>query len=135
MQAFGILTEGGTVMVKPLALFVLATLATVALAVAAPAGLTRTVDLDAPGALAALEQSNPVHHEKVLKIVDGVIRQPDTKVARWITVNFNGRDVEYAPIVMTSHPPKRRLSFALDDTRYVTVVTLTNVRGEIRPAR
>jgi hypothetical protein len=36
---------------------------------------------------------------------------------------------------MTSHPPKRRLSFALDDTRYVTVVTLTNVRGDVVPAR
>ena len=67
--------------------------------------------------------------------MDGVIRQPDATVPRWITVNFNGRDVDYAPVVMTSHPPKRRLSFALDDTRYVTIVTLTNVRGEIVPAR
>lgn len=122
-------------MTKALALLVLSVLATVSLAAAVPFTPTRTVDLDAPGALAALEQSNPVHYEKVQKIVDGVIRQPEAKASRWITVNFNARDVDYAPVVMTSHPPKRRLSFALDDTRYVTIVTLTNVRGEIVPAR
>jgi hypothetical protein len=122
-------------MVKPLALVVLAMLAIVTLAAAAPFTPTRTVDLDTPGALEALERSNPVHHEKVRKIVEGVIRQPDSRVSRWIAVTFNGRDVSYAPVVMTSYPPKRRLSFALDDTRYVTIVTLTNVRGDVVPAR
>ena len=38
--------------------------------------------------------------------------------------NFTARGVDYAPIEMTSYPPKRRLSFALDDTRYSIVVTL-----------
>ena len=51
-------------MTKALTLFVLSVLATVSLA-AAPFTPTRTVDLDAPGVLAALEQSNPTHHEKV----------------------------------------------------------------------
>jgi hypothetical protein len=122
-------------MVKPLALFVLAMLAIVTPVAAAPIPPTRTVDLDAPGALEALERSNPAHHEKVRKIVEGVIHQPASRVSRWIAVAFNGRDVSYAPVLMTSHPPKRRLSFALDDTRYVTVVTLTNVRGDVVPAR
>ena len=122
-------------MVKLLALVVLAMLATVTLAAAASVTLTHTIDLDTPGALEALARANPVHHEKVVKIVEGVIHQPDSRVPRWIAVTFNGRDVSYAPVVMTSHPPKRRLSFALDDTRYVTIVTLTNVRGEIVPAR
>lgn len=122
-------------MVKPLALSVLTMLMAVTPASAAPVTPTRTIDLDSPGAMQALEQSNPVHYEKVLKIVEGVIRQPDAKVSRWIAVTFNGRDVSYAPVVMTSYPPKRRLSFALDDTRYVTIVTLTNVRGDVVPAR
>ena len=118
-----------------LALFVLAMLATVGLAAAAPATPTRTIDLDRPGALEALEQSNPVHHEKVLKIVEGIVRQPDAAVPRWIAVNFNGSGVDYAPVVMTSHPPKRRLSFALDDTRYNIVVVLTHATGTITPAK
>ena len=122
-------------MARPFAVTVLGTLAILTLTAAGPVTLTRTVDLDSPGVLEALERSNPTHYEKVLKIVEGVVRQPDAKVPQWIAVTFNGRDVGYAPVVMTSYPPKRRLSFALDDTRYVTIVTLTNVRGDVVPAR
>jgi hypothetical protein len=53
-----------------------------------------------------------------------VHRQPDPAVERWMRVSFDAKDVSYAPIVLTSHPAKRRLSFALDDTRYVAVVIL-----------
>ncbi len=48
--------------------------------------------------------------------------------------NFDARGVNYAPIEMTSYPPKRRLSFALDDIRYVIVVTLTR-EGKITPLK
>ena len=85
--------------------------------------------------LEALQHSNPVHYEKVRKILDGVLQQRDAQVPRWIQVNFDGRDVAYGPIVLTSHPPKRRLSFALDTTRYEATIVLTNVTGQIVPAR
>jgi hypothetical protein len=39
------------------------------------------------------------------------------------------------PVVLTSHPPKRRLSFALDTTHYEAIIVLTNVRGQIVPLR
>jgi len=56
-------------------------------------------------------------------------------VPRWLQASFNARDISYQPIVLTSHPPKRRLSFALDDTRYVAVITLTNVKGTVVPLK
>ena len=96
--------------------------------------LRQTVDLDKPGALQALQQSNPAHFEKVRQIVSGVAHQQDVKVPRWMRTNFNAQDVTYAPIEMTSYPPKRRLAFALDDTRYVVVVTLTR-DGRITPLK
>ena len=95
----------------------------------------RMVDLNEVGALEALEHSNPVHYEKVRKILDGVLRQHDAQVPRWIQTNFDARDVSYRPIVLTSHPPKRRLSFALDATRYEAIIVLANVTGEIVPAK
>jgi hypothetical protein len=106
-------------------------------AVAAAGALVpgRTIDLDRPGALETLRQANPAHYEKVRKIVEGVLQRPDAEVPRWMQASFDARDVSYAPIVLTSHPPKRRLSFALDTTRYEIVLTLTNVRGEIVPAK
>lgn len=121
-------------MSKLIAVAVFATLWTAAAGAAdAPPG--RTVDLNKPGALEALQEANPTHYEKVRKILDGILQQPEARVPRWIQTTFDGRDVSYAPILMTSDPPKRRLSFALDDTRYEAVVTLTNVRGEIVPLR
>ena len=82
----------------------------------------RVVDLDEPGVLEAVQRSNPAHYEKVRKILDGVLQQKDAQVARWIRANFDGRDVSYGRILLTSHPPQRRLSFALDATRYETTI-------------
>jgi hypothetical protein len=93
------------------------------------------IDLNEAGALEALQHSNPVHYEKVRKILDGVLQQKDAQVPRWIQANFDGRHVAYGPIVLTSHPPKRRLSFALDTARYEATIVLTNVTGQIVPAR
>jgi len=95
----------------------------------------RTVDLNNPGSLEALQQSNPAHYEKVRKILEGILQQPDAAVPHWIQTNFDARNVGYVPILMTSLPPKRRLSFALDETRYEAVLTLTNVRAEIVPLK
>jgi hypothetical protein len=94
----------------------------------------RFVDLDKPGELEALRQSNPSHFEKIRRIVAGVGQQPDAKVSGWLRVSFDARDVTYAPVEMTSYPPKRRLAFALDDTRYSVVVTVMKP-GRITPAQ
>jgi hypothetical protein len=100
-----------------------------------PALAGPTVDLDQPGALQALERTNPAHYAKVRLILQGVSRNPDSDVPRWVRAGFDARDVEYLPVVLTSHPAKRRLSFALDDTRYVAVIVLTSLRGDIVPLR
>ena len=107
----------------------------IAIAAAADIGLRRTVDLDAPGAMERVRAANPIHLDKIVKIIEGVAQQPDSTVPRWLRVNFDARDVGYTPIVMTSHPPKRRLSFALDDTRYEVVVVLTKWGGAVTPAK
>jgi hypothetical protein len=102
-------------------------------AVGEPSG--RVVDLDEPGILEALETSDPVHYQKIRKILADILQQPDAGVPRWMLARFGARDVKYIPVVLTSHPPKRRLSFTLDATRYEVVVVLTGVRGEIVPAK
>ena len=95
----------------------------------------RAVDLNEPGALEALQNSNPTHYEKIRRILEGVLKRSDAGVPRWMPATFNARDVTYVPIVLTSHPAKRRLSFSLDATRYEVIVVLTNVRGDIVPAK
>ncbi len=101
----------------------------------APSTAGPTIDLDQPGVLQALEQANPAHYAKVRLILQGVARNPESDVPRWMRVGFDARDVSYAPLVLTSHPAKRRLSFALDDTRYVAVIVLTRLRGDVVPLK
>ena len=53
-----------------------------------------------------------------------------------MTLRSRGQDaVNYMPIILTSHPAKRRLSFMLDTTRYEAVIVLTGLRGDIVPLR
>jgi len=103
--------------------------------IAGDAPPTHTVNLNKPGALEALQQSNPIHYDKVRKILDGILQQPDATVPRWLQANFDARNISYAPIVMTSDPPKKRLAFALDETHYEAVVTLANVHAEMVPLK
>src|SRR5262249_13811233 len=105
----------------------------IAVAVAGDANPARTVNLNKPGALETLQQSNPTHYDKVRKILNGIPQQPDADVPRWIQTSFDARNVSYAPFLLTTRPPKRRLSFALDETRYEAVLTVTKVRAEIVP--
>jgi len=90
--------------------------------------LPRAVDLDAPGVLEALARSNPTHFVVIQRILA-------EDVPRWLRASFNAQSVIYQPIVLTSHPPKRRLSFTLDDTRYIAVITLTKVTGTVVPLK
>jgi len=91
---------------------------------------SKRVDLNEPGALAALQQENPEHHRKVVAILEQVRTQRVEDVSRWMEATFDARDVYYAPLLLTSNPPKRDLSFVLDDTRYEARLTLTHITLE-----
>ena len=92
----------------------------------------RIVNLNNHTALSAIQHSNPTHYEKIQKILEAVFERPDTD-ARWIQTNFDAQNVSYAPILLTSAPPKRRLSFVIDNTQYQAVITITDNRGKIIP--
>lgn len=97
--------------------------------------VSRTIDLNRPGALEALEHSNPQHHEKIREMMEGLVKQPESKVPGWLQVNFEARDVKYGPMLLTSHPPQKYLSFTLDETHYKATVTLAKERAQISPAK
>ena len=85
--------------------------------------LLRTVDLDRPGALAALERSNPRHFAKLERLLHDTMRRDEATVARFIrTAGATG--IHRGNMIKTSYPAKAPLSFTLDDTRYVITVTL-----------
>jgi len=94
-----------------------------------------TIDLDVPGALERVQRDNPVHYQAIQQTMAGLFARPDADVPRWLRTSFNASDVSYAPVLLASDPPKRRLAFVLDSTRYQSIVTLPHVKDTVRPAR
>ncbi len=88
------------------------------------------VDLNSPGALAALAQNNPAHYRKVVQILDEVRTQQPADVPQWLATKFDAREVFYTSILLISNPPKRNLSFVLDHARYRARVTLDRITIE-----
>ncbi len=98
---------------------------------AAPAWQPAAFDLNAPGALDELRSTRPEDYARIVAILAGITRRPQGEVPGWLRTAFDARDVVYAPIWLTSLPPKRRLSFSLDGRRYRAVVTITGDRASV----
>ena len=106
------------------AAILLAFLAPHASATATPA---KIVNLDRPGVLQALQRENPDHFRRVTGILAASQETPCQmdefeKVTR---VRFDARGARCGMIVKTSYPAKLQLSFALDDVRYLGMVTMS----------
>ena len=110
-------------------------LAFVALAFAPELYAAGPIDLTIPGNLEAIERDHPDHYAKIQRILAEVPRQPPASfaVATWMRTQFDAHNIDYADLVMTSLPPKKRLKFSLDNTAYVAVVTLAGWRAEVLP--
>jgi hypothetical protein len=98
-------------------------------------GQSRIVNLDVAGAMDALARDKPEHYRKVREIMAEVQKQPDFEVSRWMRTRFDARDVNYAPLLLVTDPPKRRLSFTIDEVRYHSTLTLTNWKPRPIPAK
>ena len=85
-----------------------------------------TVDLNQPEVLERLARENPFHFAMIRRILAGVDTMPEPAVGRWMKAQFNATDVTYSPVLMTSDPPKKQLTFTLETTRYSALLTLTS---------
>ena len=86
------------------------------------------VDLNAPGALEALRVQSPKTYAKISAILATAEERPSSEIGEWIRAGFDASDVEAMPLWHVSDPPKLKLSFTLDRTRYTAVVV-----GRFRP--
>ena len=79
------------------------------------------IDLDAPDALKSLQARNPDHYRKIFAILAEVRERASPGVVPWIEATFDASEVECIAW-RVSDPPKLRVSFTLDATRYTAVV-------------
>lgn len=105
----------------------------------------RYVNLNKPGAMEKLERQNPKHYRAVSDILQAALRQAEpagnpalqqAALTEWYRVQstYGAKDVYYAPILLTTDPPKRELSFRLDDVLYRKLLTLSPVQAIAEPA-
>lgn len=95
----------------------------------------RQINLNAPGAMETIQETNPTHYLRIQQIVAGLRERSHEAVPRWIQATFDAKDVSYSDLLLVSHPPQRRLFFTLDDTHYRATVTLERRRAQIYPTR
>ena len=100
------------------------------------AGYLQSVDLDRPGAMESVERQNPDHYFRITQIRDLASRMPcftDT-FSSTLKAKFEARDAGCGVLLMTSYPSKRRLSFTLGETSYVTVVSMDESENRLTQA-
>jgi hypothetical protein len=88
-----------------------------------PQILRPPVPLNSAGDLARLRETNPDHYARAVRLMNAantLCKPGEPKLQ-----NTDGRDISCAMMLLTSNPPKRALSFTLDNTRYVAIVTIT----------
>ena len=106
-----------------------------ALPVIAGAQVQRTVDLREPGALHALQESNPAHFEKIHRALVALDERPERAEGGWLQTNIDARDVDLSELLLkTSYPPKQLLRFTLEDTRYLLHLVRSDIAPEYTPA-
>jgi hypothetical protein len=116
-------------------------LAAIALSAAAfaampvPTAAYRFVDLDRPGMLDLIAKSDPDRYQRLVRVLRISERMPcQAQALELIATSQGAREAACGIALLTSHPAKRRLTFRLDDVRYVTVVTMRDSRAAATPA-
>jgi hypothetical protein len=93
------------------------------------------IDLNEPGALDRLARDIPDHYAKIRQILAEVDEIPEQSVSRWMKAQFKATEIAYSPVLLTSNPPKKRLSFTLETTHYEALLTLTQDGVQLLPVR
>ena len=86
--------------------------------------LQAPVHLDSAADLEQLRKTNPDHYARAVRLMNraGELCEPGAPKLQ----NADGRDISCAMLLLTSNPPKRQISFTLDDTHYIALVVITD---------
>ena len=99
-----------------------------------PAQFPKTVFLEGPADLEHLRLTNPRHYlrvERILASADQLCKAGEPKL---LALQLGAPDATcMRSFIFTSYPPQRRLTFRLDDTRYIAMVVLEGAEGRFTP--
>lgn len=94
------------------------------------------IDLNRPGAMEQLRSDRPMHYDAIFAVLRVVERVPcQDREIQTLSARFDIRDLACYAALMTSDPPKRRLSFELEGLSYVVVVAVKGTEGSVTPVK
>lgn len=94
------------------------------------------VHLNSAADLAQLRKTNPDHYARAVRLMSSantLCKPGEPKLQNTKLQSTDGRDISCNVLLLTSYPPKRALSFTLDGTPYVAIVTITADRPHLTP--
>ena len=99
------------------------------------ASLFSFVDLNDPIAMERVQKSNPDQYRKVQSMLGNLVPHHNQPEGRHRAIDYRPEHVSVSNIMLTTYPPKRDVTFALDSTFYSGRVTLEEWGGVTYPVR
>jgi hypothetical protein len=108
----------------------------IAISFAAAAGPpVKTVDLNRPGVLEAIEQRDKPLYERIHGVLKAAEIEPCESLPKLVQALHVGMETCNGHDILTSYPAKIRVSFRIDDTLYSGNVIQPKITGEAHPAK
>jgi hypothetical protein len=95
----------------------------------------RSVDLDRPGALSAIEGQDKPLYERIQGVLKSAEIEPCDSLPKLIQAQFRaGLETCNGQLILTSYPAKIRITFRIDDTLYAGNVIQPKITARAQPA-
>ena len=95
---------------------------------------TKSVDLNRPGALEAIEKSDKPLYDRIHGVLKAAEIEPCETLPKVVQALHVGMETCNGHEILTSYPAKIRVSFRIDDTVYSSNVLQPKITAEARPA-
>jgi hypothetical protein len=96
--------------------------------------LPPTVYLYSDADLDRLRATNPTHYARAAEIMAAANKLCRPQPPQILLAKDNEKDIACSNMLLrTSNPPKRQISFHLDNTRYIALVTITDNPPQLIP--
>src|SRR4051812_10122186 len=108
-------------------MIIAAALALATLSHAAGPAVKRYVNIGNPQSMEKFAKADPDTFAKALRLIHDIERRPLSDAKAWAKANFDADELIYFPMLKTSDPAKRQISFVIGDARFAGTYELSQL--------
>jgi hypothetical protein len=110
----------------------LAALALATLVQAAGPAIKHYVNIGNPASMQKFATSDPETFARALQLIHDIERKPIRDAKAWAKTNFGAEELVYFPMLKTSDPAKRQISFVIGGARFAGIYELAQLEAMYR---